>query len=67
MLVNWICSTVPKSSNSNEYDTSVLQMIVSQICTNFLAAGVMQQIVDNSDKIKDVFCVCKIRCLFFIY
>lgn len=40
-----------------EIDTNTIEMLISTVCTHLIAAGVMKQIVDNGDKIKDVFCV----------
>lgn len=55
--MKWVSSSITKSLELSEIDLNTVEMLISEVCTHLIAAGVMKQIVDFGEKNKDVFCV----------
>lgn len=57
MFVNWLCGSLTESAHFNETDLAGVERLIALVSTHLIAAGVLKQIVDNVEKVDDVFCV----------
>lgn len=55
--MKWVGTSIAKSYEFGENDMNTIEMVISEVCTHLIAAGVLKEIVDCDERTKDVFCV----------